>query len=178
MAALLRAGQQARRIIIRDDRFDGSSIRGWKAINESDMLIVRIRRRRSWIRFARQTLSFICDVFDPSRRSNTAAVPWHRAQGRGIPEVRDSPTLHTSVRKLNSSSSTASGSTPTSIAAITSSIRSKDGGTPAVTRPELGYKRGTRRGTSPCADGPAPGFAQRNDRQSDRRRTGHRGAAP
>jgi glutamine synthetase len=46
--------------------FDGSSIRGWKAINESDMLIVPDAKTAIIDGFVQTTtLSMVCDVFDP-----------------------------------------------------------------------------------------------------------------
>lgn len=46
--------------------FDGSSIRGWKAINNSDMLVVP-DASTAWVDVFNQepTLSFICDIVDP-----------------------------------------------------------------------------------------------------------------
>ena len=45
--------------------FDGSSIRGWKAINESDMLIIPDASTAFIDRFIEaKTLSLICDVHD------------------------------------------------------------------------------------------------------------------
>ena len=47
--------------------FDGSSIAGWKAINESDMtLMPDCDDRGAWIPFAAQTsLIIFCDVLEP-----------------------------------------------------------------------------------------------------------------
>ena len=46
--------------------FDGSSIRGWQAINESDMLIVPVANTAVLDPFmARPTIMFICDVKSP-----------------------------------------------------------------------------------------------------------------
>jgi glutamine synthetase len=46
--------------------FDGSSIRGWKAINNSDMLVIP-DASTAWMDVfnAEPTLSFICDIVDP-----------------------------------------------------------------------------------------------------------------
>ena len=46
--------------------FDGSSIRGWKAINNSDMLVIP-DASTAWVDVfnAEPTLSFICDIVDP-----------------------------------------------------------------------------------------------------------------
>src|ERR1700742_2150478 len=46
--------------------FDGSSIRGWQAINESDMLLVPVAHTARIDPFMQHmTLSLICDVRDP-----------------------------------------------------------------------------------------------------------------
>ncbi len=46
--------------------FDGSSIRGWKAINESDMLVMPDAKTAKLDPFCKdQTLSLICDIVDP-----------------------------------------------------------------------------------------------------------------
>jgi glutamine synthetase len=49
--------------------FDGSSIRGWKAINESDMIVVPDPKTAVMDPFTEvPTLSFICDIEDPITR--------------------------------------------------------------------------------------------------------------
>src|SRR5690606_21326735 len=49
--------------------FDGSSIRGWQAINNSDMLMLPDPRTAMMDPFLEQpTLSLICDVVDPITR--------------------------------------------------------------------------------------------------------------
>lgn len=46
--------------------FDGSSIRGWRAINESDMLVMPDAKTAKLDPFCKdQTLSLICDIVDP-----------------------------------------------------------------------------------------------------------------
>jgi len=61
--------------------FDGSSIRGWKAINESDMLIIP-DPATAWVdRFIeRKTLSMICDVSDPLTKEKYERCPRNIAQ--------------------------------------------------------------------------------------------------
>ena len=56
--------------------FDGSSIRGWKAINESDMLVVPDPTTAVMEPFAQaKTLSLICDIVDPITRESYARDP-------------------------------------------------------------------------------------------------------
>src|SRR5204862_4820217 len=61
--------------------FDGSSIRGWRAINTSDMLVVP-DPTTAWIDVfnAERTLSLICTIVDPITRE-----PYDRDQ-RGVAE--------------------------------------------------------------------------------------------
>ncbi|MCH8083259.1 MAG: glutamine synthetase beta-grasp domain-containing protein, partial [Myxococcales bacterium] len=56
--------------------FDGSSIRGWQAINESDMLMIP-DPTTAFIDpfFARPTLVMICDIVDPITRENYSRDP-------------------------------------------------------------------------------------------------------
>ena len=55
--------------------FDGSSIRGWKAINESDMLIIPDASTAFIDRFIEaKTLSLICDVHDPLTKEQVQAL--------------------------------------------------------------------------------------------------------
>ncbi len=56
--------------------FDGSSIRGWQAINESDMIIVPVADTAKIDPFAdRPTLSLICDVKDPITKKEYSRDP-------------------------------------------------------------------------------------------------------
>ena len=56
--------------------FDGSSIRGWQAINESDMLIVPVADTAKVDPFyQRPTLSLICDVKDPVTQKSYSRDP-------------------------------------------------------------------------------------------------------
>ena len=56
--------------------FDGSSIRGWQAINESDMLVCRSRTPRSSIRSASDTtLAMICNIQDPLTKEDYTRDP-------------------------------------------------------------------------------------------------------
>jgi glutamine synthetase len=61
--------------------FDGSSIRGWKAINESDMLIIPDPTTMFLDPFIElPTISLICDVHEPATREQYARCPRHIAQ--------------------------------------------------------------------------------------------------
>jgi glutamine synthetase len=56
--------------------FDGSSLRGWQAINESDMLIMPVAETAIIDPFLEQTtLSIICDVKDPRTRKEYSRDP-------------------------------------------------------------------------------------------------------
>jgi glutamine synthetase len=56
--------------------FDGSSIRGWQAINESDMLLVPVAETARLDPFLQhQTLAIICDVRDPITKKNYSRDP-------------------------------------------------------------------------------------------------------
>jgi glutamine synthetase len=61
--------------------FDGSSIRGWKPINESDMLIIPDPNTMFVDPFIEQpTLSLICDVYEPSTKEKYTRCPRNIAQ--------------------------------------------------------------------------------------------------
>ncbi|MCC7204281.1 MAG: glutamine synthetase beta-grasp domain-containing protein, partial [Phycisphaeraceae bacterium] len=61
--------------------FDGSSIRGWQAINESDMLLVPVSdTARMDPFFERPTMSIICDIKDPVTKKEYSRDP--RSIGR------------------------------------------------------------------------------------------------
>ena len=56
--------------------FDGSSIRGWQAINESDMLVMPDAATAIMDPFtAHPTVSFICDIEDPITREDYSRDP-------------------------------------------------------------------------------------------------------
>src|SRR3954452_21950986 len=61
--------------------FDGSSIRGWKAINASDMLVVPDPATARMDPFMeRTTLSLICDIEDPLTRERYDRDPRNLAK--------------------------------------------------------------------------------------------------
>ena len=55
--------------------FDGSSIRGWQAINESDMLVVPDPGTAFVDPFMSQTLVMTCNIQDPITREDYAKDP-------------------------------------------------------------------------------------------------------
>ena len=69
--------------------FDGSSIAGWKAINESDMILMPDPDTAVMDPFAAQpTLIVFCDVHRALDRPALRPRPaLHRQEGRGLPEV-------------------------------------------------------------------------------------------
>jgi glutamine synthetase len=55
--------------------FDGSSLRGWQAINESDMLVVPEAETAFVDPFMKQTLALTCNIQDPITRQDYARDP-------------------------------------------------------------------------------------------------------
>ena len=68
--------------------FDGSTIRGWQAINESDMLVMPQPETAFIDPFCEDpTLSMICNIQDPVTREDYSRDPaQHRPQGRQLHE--------------------------------------------------------------------------------------------
>ncbi len=61
--------------------FDGSSIRGWKAINESDMLLIPDPNTMFLDPFiVAPTISLICDVYEPATKEKYSRCPRNIAQ--------------------------------------------------------------------------------------------------
>ncbi|GIX46513.1 MAG: hypothetical protein KatS3mg131_0724 [Candidatus Tectimicrobiota bacterium] len=61
--------------------FDGSSIRGWQAINASDMLVIPDPNTARMDPFTKEpTLVMICDIVDPVTRENYSRDPRHIAK--------------------------------------------------------------------------------------------------
>ena len=54
---------------------DGSSLRGWQAINESDMLVVPQPETAFVDPFMKQTLAMTCNIQDPITREDYAKDP-------------------------------------------------------------------------------------------------------
>ena len=67
--------------------FDGSSIRGWQAINESDMLMVP-DASTAFIDpfFSHPTLVLVCDIVDPITKQ-----PYHAGSTSGFSRFGESP---------------------------------------------------------------------------------------
>ena len=134
--------------------FDGSSIRGFQAINESDMLLfpdpaTAIVDPVCGI----PTLSIICNIKDPITLESYTRDVRHIAQESGrLPEVRRGlPIRVTGDPKPNSSCSMMSVMAKTSIRATILSIRGREVGTPAPTRDQTSaINPATRKGISPC----------------------------
>ena len=55
--------------------FDGSSIRGWQAINESDMLVVPLPETAMVDPFMKSTLALTCNIQDPITREDYPKDP-------------------------------------------------------------------------------------------------------
>ena len=132
---------------------DGSSIRGWAAINESDMLLdsgshdgVHGSVRRN------ATLVMIGDVIDPITKQHYERDPrWIAKKAELLPEehaARATPRF--SAPKPSFSFSTTSASTRTSIPVSISSTPKKAAGIRAARRTTWATGRATRKATSRC----------------------------
>ena len=112
--------------------FDGSSIRGWQAINESDMLVIPDPTTAFVDPFTKDpTLVMVCNIQDPVTQGrlhprSRATSPRRRSN---TCRAWESPTWPFSDRRPSSSSSIRCATTRTSTKGITTSIRSKASGT-------------------------------------------------
>jgi glutamine synthetase len=67
--------------------FDGSSIAGWKSIDQSDMKLIPTASVYIDPFYAEKTLCVHCNVVEPDTGEPTAAPAPDRAEGRGLPEI-------------------------------------------------------------------------------------------
>ena len=89
--------------------FDGSSIAGWKGINESDMILMPDPSTAILDPFFEETtLNLRCDIVEPSTMQGYERDPRSLAQARrGLPQVdRHRRRLASGARRTSSSSST------------------------------------------------------------------------
>ncbi len=67
--------------------FDGSSIGGWKAINESDMVLMPDPETAHMDPFfAQSTMVIICDILDPVGQILQPRPARHGEEGRSLPQ--------------------------------------------------------------------------------------------
>ena len=113
--------------------FDGSSIRGWQGISESDMLLMPDPSTAVLDPFtAAPTLSLVCEIVDPITREPYSRTPGGSpAAPRSTCGAPASPTRPTSVPNASSSSSTRSATSWVSTAPTTRSTQRRGTGTRA-----------------------------------------------
>jgi len=88
--------------------FDGSSIAGWKAINESDMCLMPDPVTRRSIVLAETTLIITCDVLEPTTGDLQSRPARHGQEGEAMVKSMGLATRFSLGRKLSSSCSTTS----------------------------------------------------------------------
>ena len=132
--------------------FDGSSIRGFQKIQESDMILIPDPSSARIDRMCQiPTLSADLRHQGPAVQAALHARPAVRgAKGGAVPDARPaSPTQRSSGRSSSSSSSTTSASTRPRTAPTTTSTASRASGTPAATRSRTSAtSRASRKATS------------------------------
>ncbi len=122
--------------------FDGSSIRGWQGISESDMLLMPQAETAIIDPFTEApTLSLICEIADPLRTRAALPVAPRSSCARAV-----SRTPPTSAPSASSSSSTRSATSSARTSRTTSSIRARGTGTRAS--PASATRSARRRATS------------------------------
>ena len=134
--------------------FDGSSIRGFQSINESDMILLPDADTAMMDPFTEHsTISFICNVLDAITREPYSQRPEIRhAESREVFKVDAAwPTPVTGDRRSSSLSLTACVSTRTIMRATIISTPSKVFGTRGRTTGRIWATRSdTKRATFPC----------------------------
>ena len=114
--------------------FDGSSIRGFQWINESDMILIPDPDTAMMDPFTEHpTMSFVCNVLDAITRQPYSRDPRYITQkAEKYLNPPASPTPATGVPRSSFSSSTAFDSTRTTTKATIISTPAKGSGTPAT----------------------------------------------
>ena len=90
--------------MLNDGIFDGSSIAGWKAINESDMILKPDNSRAIVDPFtSHNTLNLFCDVLDAIKKDPYERDPRGTAKkAEAYLKVQELEIKHSLVLKLNS----------------------------------------------------------------------------
>ena len=131
---------------------DGSSIRGWAAINESDMLLIPDPATAFMDPFDETpTLVMTCDVIDPITRQHYERDPrWIAKKAETVSEeFAASPTPRISAPKPSSSFSTTCASIRISTPASTSSTPKKGRWNSGREKNNLGYRPRYKEGYFP-----------------------------
>ena len=142
--------------LFRDGKmFDGSSIGGWKGINESDMILMPEADTAILDPFFEEsTVNIRCDVIEPATMQGYERDP--RVPSASVPRptsrARASPTVRCSVPRTNSSSSTACAGRTSCMAARTKSTpcRARGTATPNIRKATRVIVPASRAVTSRC----------------------------